>query len=364
MDATGAAIEAAPPCAYAVASASNLTATALFTGAVSCSQEGRKEDTNFLMILGQIRAMADLTIFVPADDSSRKKGAELYSEVYYRFGGLGFDDVYRDQAKVDALERRVRQTDLSLTRAYDPGWQYRPSSKTDIYATVLSNIREQRVWQMRNMALELQNDEYYSAYKAEQELRRRNPVFQEGSPALEEDRRLTARMERAGKHIRQLPLPTDTTPYARLNEQDPEMAKRQVAVGFNGPSLSDTYLFRSEVEVRKSWLARVLSRQELNTLLGKADFSKQVLVAYSFGKRTNASGKIVLADLRYEYQGYTIATRIGVVPDSCRVRETASYPFVVGVTDAFPNARVTGFDTSNFPDKCGPIVSGEPSAQQ
>ena len=318
------------------------------------------------MILGQIRGLSDLTILAPLDDENSERASRLYIQLYYNFGGLGFDEFYRTPTNVSALEDRIRNTDLRLTSDYDPGWSYRPSSKTGIYSEILSNAREQRIWQMRNMALKLQDDEYYEAYRALAELQRDNPVLQEGTPAFEEHSRLMARMRDAARDIPELPQPEDTIPYARLNEQDPELAERQVAMGFNGPASQGTYIFRSEAEVRQSWLAAALSDQEIATLISKTDFSRQVLVGFSFGRRMNASGQIMISELGYHEsnRGYTIATRIGVVPESCGFSFTESYPFVVGVTGAVPDAEVRGYSSSNFPDKCEPIVSGEPATQR
>lgn len=353
-------------CSTAVVSASDLNALALFEGAVSCSREGRQKDTNFLMILGQIRAIADMTILTPLDDANAERAGELYTQLYYKFGGLGFYELYRTPTNVSELEERIRNTDLLFTNDYDPGWAYRPSSNTDIYSDVLSNAREQRIWQMRNMALKLQDDDYYEAYQALAELQRSNPVLKDGTPAFAEHSRLMARMREAAKDIPELPQPKDTIPYARLNEQDPELSRRQVATGFNGPASQGTYVFRSEQEVRQSWLAAALSDQEIQALIARTDFSTQVLVGFSFGRRMNASGKIMISELGYHesYPGYTIATRIGVVPESCGLSFTESYPFVVGVTGAVPEAEVRGSSSSNFPDECGPIVSGEPATQR
>jgi hypothetical protein len=163
-----------------------------------------------------------------------------------------------------------------------------------------------------------------------------------------------------------LPQPEDTIPYARLNEQDPDLAERQLATGFNGPATWGEYIFRSEAEVRQSWLAVALSDQEIEALLTRTDFARQVLVGVSFGRRLNASGQVIISELAYQarFRGYSIAVRIGVVPESCGIRFTGSYPFVVGVVAAVPGAGVQGYSSSNFPDKCGPIVSGEPATQR
>jgi hypothetical protein len=318
------------------------------------------------MIIGQIRATSDLTILTPLDEENDQRASELYMQFYYKLGGLGFDEFYRIPTDVSALEERIRNTELRLTEDYDPGWAYRPSSKTDIYSEVLSNAREHRIWQMRNAALKLQDDEFYEAHKALTELQRDNPVFQEGTPAFEEHSRLMARMQEAAKDIPDLPQPEDTTPYARLNEQEPEVAKQQVAIGFNGPASEGTFIFRSEAEVRQSWLAAALSDQEIETLIARTDFATQVLVGISFGQRMNASGQIMISELSYHEGslGYTIATRIGVVPESCGFSFAESYPFVVGVAGGVPDAEVRGYSSSNFPDECGPIVSGVPAAER
>ena len=48
-------------CSTAVGSASQLNAFALMEGARACSMEGRQGDTNFLFLLGQMRAGADVS---------------------------------------------------------------------------------------------------------------------------------------------------------------------------------------------------------------------------------------------------------------------------------------------------------------
>ncbi len=346
-------------------SAAALNGSALFAGATSCAQAERKEDANFLILVGQIRALSDLTILTPSDEESATRAGQLYAQIYYQFGGLGFDEVYRTAASVSTLERRVRAVNIAFTPGYDPGWSYRASSKIDIYDAIVANTREQRLWQMRSMALRLRNDEYYAAHQALGELQRANPTFQEGTPAYEELGRLNARMEAAARDIPELPPPEDTTPYARLNEPDPEMMTRQAAVGFNGPSEAETYVFRSEAELRSSWLARALPAPDLAALVARIDFNSHWLVAMSIGRRMNASNQVLLSSLDYSssFPGYSIAVRIGVVPESCGVSFAASYPFVVGVVDAVPGAEMRGHSMSNFPVECGPIMSGEPTPE-
>lgn len=346
-------------CATAVQSAATANGAALFTGATACAQADRQEDANFLILVGQIRSMSDLTILTPTDEQSQGRAGELYGQIYYQFGGLGFDEVYRTAASVSALERRVRDVNIAFAPGYDPGWTYRSSSKIDIYDAIVANTREQRLWQMRSMASRLQDDNYYAAYQALAELQRANRVFQEGTPAYDELGRLNTRMEAAARNIPELPQPEDTTPYARLNEPDPEMMARQVAAGFNGPAEAGTYLIRSEADLRASWLARALPASDLAALISRTDFGSHWLVALSVGRRMNASDQILLSSLDYStsFPGYSIGVRVGVVPESCGVAFSESYPFVVGIVDAMPVAEMRGNSTSNFPAPCGPIMS-------
>jgi hypothetical protein len=355
----------AEACASAVRSAATLNGSALFAGATSCAQAERREDTNFLILMGQIRALSDLTILTPSDEESTTRASQLYAQIYYQFGGLGFDEIYRTAAGVSALEQRVRAVNIAFAPGYDPGWTYRSSSKTDIYDAIVANTREQRLWQMRSMAVRLQDDEYYAAHQALGELQRANPTFQEGTPAYEELGRLNARMEAAARDIPELPPPEDTTPYARLNEPDPEMVTRQVASGFNGPASTETYLFRSEAELRVSWLARALPASELAVLIERTDFRSEWLVALSVGRRMNASSQIILSSLDYSstFSSYSIGVRIGVVSESCGVDFAASYPFVVGIVDAVPGAEIRGNSMSNFAAECGAIMSAEPTPE-
>ncbi|MEQ1619014.1 MAG: hypothetical protein ABL883_11815, partial [Terricaulis sp.] len=352
-------------CALAVSSASTLNGSALFAGATSCAQADRKDDTNLLIIVGQIRAMSDLAILTPSDEQSTTRAGQLYARIYYQFGGLGFDEVYRTAASVSELERRVREVNIAFAPGYDPGWAYRSSSKIDIYDAIVANAREQRLWQMRSMALRLQDDDYYAVHQALAELQRANPTFQEGTPVYEELQRLNARMEAAARDIPTLPQPEDSTPYARLYEPDPEMVARQVASGFNGAASSETYLFRSEAELRASWLARALPAPHLAALIARTDFRSQWLVALSAGRRMNASNQIVLSSLDYSstFPGYSIGVRIGVVPESCGIDFGASYPFVVGIVDAVPGAEMRGNSVSNFPVECGATMSAEPTPE-
>ncbi len=351
-------------CQSLVAKQSSLNATSLFEAFGACASETRKEDANLLMMLGQIRGTTDMGVLEPASEDAMAAASQLYGAIYSRFGGLGFDEVYRDPAAVARLAKGIAAAELRHMPGYDPGWAYKPSSKVDVYDVMIDNAKRRRIWQMQNVALKLQNDAYYEAQLAVNELQRANRVFEQGTPASDELARLSAIMNEASASIPELPEPEYNIPYARLTEADPNVEQMVVASGFNAPAESGAEIFVAEADVRASWLGAALSEQQLAAMLAKVRFGEQVLISYSFGKRTNASSQIQLVRLVFEkrFDSYSIGARLGVIPDTCGQADAASYPFIVGVIAAVPDAEIGGSSSSNYPAECGPIQTGEPSA--
>ncbi len=351
-------------CDEAIGGAAALNGAALFNGFTVCAQDARIADANYLIIVGQVRSMADMTILTPRNDEAMQRAASLYGEIYYKYGGLGFDEFYREPTNVDAIDARVRGTDLTLREGYDPGWAYKENAKINIYGKIVANSLAQRLWQMRNFALKIQNDKYYELHLAIQKLSAENGgVFHEGTPAAEEHARLTRELDAVGAAIPELPPPEDTTPYVELMEEEPEQADQKLATGFNGPAEEDYQVLKSEADVRQSWLAAALSDDELQRLISSTDFSKYVLIAVGHGLRNNASGKIIVS-AGHGRGGYTVETRLGLIPGSCGMESASSYPFAVAKTDVVSGDLITSFSTMNFPDACGPAMNGEPLVQR
>ncbi len=348
-------------CAGVVASSGALGAMALFEAATTCASEDRKEDANTLMMLGHVRAMADVAILKPADEDAERVLAEMAGQLYYEFGGLGFDEIYRDPAAVERLALRVESAVLNLGEGYDPGWAYKPTSKADLYGNVIANLKRHRVWQMRNFALTIQNDTYYEAHLAHNELQRANRIFVEGTPAYDESIRLSAIMSEASASIPQLPPPEDTLDYARLNAPEEDAGFQQIAVGLNGLEDQQTAVFNSAAEVEASWLARAYSPDALAGILDGIDFERDALIVYAIGERVNTSGRLTVSELEYDsrFGGYSISVRVGIVPESCGVPKASSFTFVLATVARGETSELNGTSMSHFPDACGPIPSGE-----
>lgn len=192
-------------CSSAVAAAAEINAIELFKGAVTCAREENVADGHFLLILGQIRGMSDMTILEPLNEADAQTVGELYSAIFYQFGGLGSPNFYRTPANAEMLEQRLRETDLTFFDDYDPGWRFKPTSNIDSYAQHITDTREKRIMEMRRHALLWQNDEYFELSQARDQLQRENPTFQTGTPAYDEFLRLTTEMDEIADSISQPP---------------------------------------------------------------------------------------------------------------------------------------------------------------
>lgn len=344
-------------CAPPSASYNDLNARQFFDAYVVCSRSGESKNAALMIVLGQIRALSDMTVLTPVDETDQQKIAKLYSDFFYKFGGLGDDELYRNAETVEALISAIQDVSLVYRAGYDPGWKYKGTSKTDIYDQVADYKKRYRVWQIRNFALLLQHDVYYAAYRAVSELPR---TLQQGTPEYDESQLLQKIMHEVEAGIEKLPAPEDTTPYERLYEPDPDASFRQIGRGFNGLERSLIQIFRTEDEARGSWLKRAYSAEQLKALIAAVDFDKEVLISVNIGKRMNASDTVLITRLGYSNNshGYRVSTVVGVVPESCGLEFAESFPFALAVTKAGPQAEIRSSSSSNFPTDCGQIRSG------
>ena len=65
------------------------SAAELFKVLLTCDVETTHAKANLMMIIGQVRGLADLTSFPPSGKSDEEIVGSLYGTMYYRFGGLG-----------------------------------------------------------------------------------------------------------------------------------------------------------------------------------------------------------------------------------------------------------------------------------
>jgi len=346
-------------------SSSTMNATQLFDAATVCWAEGEKDLSAYFQILGQIRAITDMALYTP-QEQDKGKVTNLYSKLYYQFGGTGDDLIFRSAARYNALISQIENTSLSNENGYSPGWQYKPNSKTNLYSLFLNSTKKQRLWQLESFQILLSNDTYFEAHIAASQLRAKNQTFRAGTEVYEEYQKLNEIMRLASLDIEKLPPPEDNAPYHLLVEIDPDANFVQLDTNYNGPENGQIELFENGDDVLKSWVAQSYETNDLEKLLNKINFDNDVLMVFSIGKMTNHSGKIVLNtfEKKDDWDSYKVSVSVGVISPKCEVSDKESFPFILATAQRIKEIQVTSRSRSNFPDKCGPIVSGIAASRQ
>lgn len=144
----------------------------------------------------------------------------------------------------------------------------------------------------------------------------------------------------------------------------PSARYQQLFVGYNGPNLPKTEYFRSAAAVKGSWVAHALSSAELERVLSRIPFEREVLVAASVGAR-KAVTQVSLAGMsQYESSSLSTNIRIGVIEAGCSQPHAMSYPFVLAIVE-LPEKfdGLGGYDHQNYPDGCKAVMRGISSDQ-
>lgn len=354
--------EGSEACASALSDALTMNATELWAAANKCAEGSDVDGATYLMLVGQIRAMTDMGVLEAATDQDEVTVAELYGTLYYSMGGSGYDEIYRDENRTNDLFAAVREWNPQLDGTYNPGWAYRAITDSALYAQTIQCQKALRLQRLDWYAGLIRIDDYYAASRELDELRAANPkLIVVGSDVEKRMTEIRARMAkaRAGREMpTELPEECD---FATVYEPDRDAEYEHVHVGSNGPVHSASTVFESRDAVRRSWLASSLTPSELNAILGRMDFGTHILVALSFGRRTNATGKIYFSNIDYNsvMDTLSIAGMIGVQGRDCDEPPSEAYPFVVAIAPRPSNVPdYTGYFAQNFPDDCKPAMTG------
>lgn len=350
-------------CAEAIESAESSNGFALFLGAASCFEDDRNEDGTFLLLAGQERSVADMSVLEPSGDEAMMAAAELYGFIFYQAGGLGPTALYREEGFSDELVARLRDWQPQLSDDYDPGWQVRSNPRVEIYQTVISEEKEQRITTIERQATLLSNDEYYAATVEFEEIQARNGALEVGTADYNRAQELMALMAEISAELP--PQPEFRSSIEFEYRPDPDAPFRQVFMGVNGPATNGSSVFTSIEEVNDSWLSRALSDAELASVLAEVDFTEQVLVSYNLGEAQTATGRTYITDLRIDprMRVARISAAIGVMESPCDFEHSASYPFALAVIerDSAVSDGSTSTGRSNFGDGCQRPASATPS---
>jgi len=352
----------AAECANAYGKSPQLNSMQLFRAAGSCFNEDKKLEGTFLLIAGQIRSGIDMSLLTPKSESDEKKVADLYGFLFYKAGGAGHPELYRDDTLSKKLFDLIEQWTPTFHETYDPGWQYRANSKVDRYKTTADEQKTYRIAQLKWYAERINNDEYYAIKKELDAISRRNPKGIDFSTADgKRSEELAKKQLEISKQFTS-PKPKFKSVYRYEYEPDPNANYQQLFVGFNAPDtgIKSVTIFENGDEAVNSWLRDALTKEQMKMVIDAVDFKKQILISYYVGKRETVTGKVYITNVRFDkkYGGMSVAGRVGVNEPDCKYGRSVSYPFALAAVNR-PNvpAKAMGHSTSNFGDGCKPPKS-------
>lgn len=336
-----------------------MNASELFDATSVCWLEEEKDLSAYFQNLGQIRAITDMTLYSPQKEDEEKV-TELYTRLYYQFGGPGDDEMFRSDDRYATLISQIETATLSNENGYSPGWKYKPSSKTTLYNEFRDDAKNMRLWQLESYKRLLSNNAYYEAHKAANLLQLENPTLTVGTEAYDEYQKLNEIMREVSSSIEKLPPPQNSAPYHLLVEIDQDANFTQLDTKYNGPDKGQIELFQNKEDVLNSWVPKSYEMAELEEILNRIDFENVVLMVLSIGGMTNHSGKVVLNtfEKKKDWDSYTVGVSVGVISPECELPSSESFPFILATAPRIKDMQVTSRSRSNFPDECGPVVSG------
>ncbi|NNM13673.1 MAG: hypothetical protein HKO58_05070 [Gammaproteobacteria bacterium] len=346
-------------CVEAMQESETLNARDLWEAAGKCIKVNNSYAMTFLLLSGQIRAMTDMALLKPVSETEEDKMGELAIMLYYQTGGSGDMEIYRSKEKSAKLFEQLAKWSPELTSSYMPGWNYKDIQDSGRYMQMLACQRAIRVEKLKVYASLVSDDEYYFTSKEFDAFRKANPgPYTQGTESYK-------KMTYYSKRMRDV-KPTYSGTDANLEEcyvfndydyePDSDSNFFQVHTGGNGPANADTQSYTSQLEVLNSWIAKALTPDELEALLEKIDFEKQVLVTISFGKRSNATGTIHISEVDSDLM---VTGLLGVNESDCKKANKESYPFALAIAPKpEKDSGSTGYFAQNFGDGCKTVMEG------
>ncbi len=336
----------------------------LIKSVVICEQEGGKLDASFFLLASQVRFQTDAELLFPSTEDDKVKKGRLFTFLYYKGGGSGAREIYRNREKTATVLSRLKAWSPILFAGYDPGWNYtRKPDPSDFEETVIRQ-RHNRIEKLKQYIGPLANDDYYTIQKKLDALHHKyKGRFTVNTEPHRQFAALTKELARVRKSIN-VPAPNyKSLARPRVN---PDAGFKQIHTGSNGSRTGGFALITSEQEIKGTWLAEALSKREKEKLLSQINFAKQMLVVLAAGKRLSATGPVVVTDitLSAKYKRFSYAISVGVMAQGCEHEQTESYPFAISVMprpDQDFDIQNRGNSKSNFSDGCKPPVAGEAS---
>lgn len=158
-----------------------------------------------------------------------------------------------------------------------------------------------------------------------------------------------------------------------------KLKSKTLHVGFNGLiTVNKRQIFEDKLVMEKSWLKSALTLMQWQELIRQVDFEKNFILVYSFGKRSNANGKIIMNRVAYtthpqsKFSSINISVDIGIAyniadkKDCNSIIDIESFPFIVELVERPKNRLkldIGGYTNYNFGDDCTSPIAGKPTPE-
>ena len=203
------------PCDEAIEKRDILNGPQFFRAAEDCARNGAAMDSVFLLLAGQVRAMSDLSVLRPQTESDEIAMGELYSAIYYGYGGSGSLEMHRDADSFAEIVERLRGWAPSISAGYNPGWDHKSPVDRERYRLMIDYSLRERVAKLEWYNKLVQDDRYFAAAKERDEILARNDsrvvAGTDDAKRLDELRRITDAVGQSNPY-RAPPFPKELQP--------------------------------------------------------------------------------------------------------------------------------------------------------
>ena len=163
-------------CNAQMARATYLNGPDLLYASAICRAAKMPVEGNFLLNAGQVRAMSDLSLMVPATKADSDLSTGLYGVLYFHAGGPGDEAVLRQAGSLNRLFSLFDGWSPDYTSDYDPGWRMRRKPDVGTYRTAIKEMKTARRKQLVDAAKMASDAAYASLARQLDELKARNPA--------------------------------------------------------------------------------------------------------------------------------------------------------------------------------------------
>ncbi len=194
LESLDSAAHAEADCLSVYEQAETLNAPSLFLGATYCFGAERPVEAASLLHFGQVRSVTDLFLSMESVDS-QPEIAELYSLLYFQFGGTADMTVWADTGSATSMIEDLETWAPQLTPDYQPGWPRDAGIEPASYFEIIEDQRGHRLQQLRVLARLGQNERYVEISSELSALQAANPGgFTAGTPDAERSSEIVAEM--------------------------------------------------------------------------------------------------------------------------------------------------------------------------